>query len=37
MGHLGDETLRFWNVFPGANEKTKKKESNLMPGTLCLR
>ena len=33
----GDETLRFWNVFPSAKNKIEGKESSLFPSSIDLR
>jgi cell division cycle 20-like protein 1, cofactor of APC complex len=33
----GDETLRFWNIFPSAKHKNEDKSSNLFPSSIDLR
>lgn len=33
----GDETLRFWNIFPSAKNKNEGKESSLFPSSIDLR
>jgi cell division cycle 20-like protein 1 (cofactor of APC complex) len=33
----GDETLRFWNIFPSAKNKNEGKESSLFPSCIDLR
>lgn len=33
----GDETLRFWNVFPNKKSKDERKESSLFPCSVDLR
>jgi cell division cycle 20-like protein 1 (cofactor of APC complex) len=33
----GDETLRFWNIFPSRSEKSKKTSSILNTDNIMLR
>ena len=33
----GDETLRFWNIFPSIKNKNEGKESSLFPSSIDLR
>lgn len=33
----GDETLRFWNIFPSRNEEGKKSASHLNTDSIVLR
>lgn len=33
----GDETLRFWNIFPSGKNKNEGKESSLYPSSIDLR
>ena len=32
----GDETLRFWNIFPSIKNKNEGKESSLFPSSIDL-
>ena len=33
----GDETLRFWNLFPPKTDKSRKNSSSLQTERYCLR